>query len=322
LALRLEDRWVWDFWLAAKGDEHHLFFLHAPRSLGEPDLRHVHARIGHAVSTDLANWEILPSPFPTGPLGAWDDVATWTGSVIEHAGTWFMFYTGVSSRERNLIQRIGVATSHDLFSWEKYRERPLIEADATWYELFDAGVWHDQAWRDPWVFRDPDGNGFHALITARSRSGPPDRRGVLAHATSQDLLSWEVQPPIEAPRGFGQMEVPQVVQTGDGALLLFSVHETHVGEPRRRRGGTIGSGTYVVHGDTPLGPFTVPESMPMYPYTSLYSGRLVPHGGRLVFLGFIDVIDGGFVGEISDPVKFDPAMVASASEKRAPRTAR
>ena len=37
----------------------HVFFLHAPRDLGHPDLRHPHARIGHAVSQDLHSWEGL-----------------------------------------------------------------------------------------------------------------------------------------------------------------------------------------------------------------------------------------------------------------------
>ena len=53
LAFRLPDHWVWDFWLADDGDRYHLFYLHAPKSLGDPQLRHRNARIGHASSTDL-----------------------------------------------------------------------------------------------------------------------------------------------------------------------------------------------------------------------------------------------------------------------------
>ena len=54
------DHWLWDFWLADDGRTHHLFYLHAPKSLGNPDLRHRNARIGHASST---------TP-PTGPAAS------------------------------------------------------------------------------------------------------------------------------------------------------------------------------------------------------------------------------------------------------------
>ena len=57
--LRLDDHWVWDSWVADDGRTYHLFFLQAPRSLGDPDLRHVHATVGHATSTDLVSWRYL-----------------------------------------------------------------------------------------------------------------------------------------------------------------------------------------------------------------------------------------------------------------------
>ena len=47
MTLRLEDDWVWDSW-PFDDDQglHHLFFLKAPRSLGDPELRHVNATRG------------------------------------------------------------------------------------------------------------------------------------------------------------------------------------------------------------------------------------------------------------------------------------
>ena len=32
--LALPDSWVWDFWTADDGELFHLFYLHAPKSLG------------------------------------------------------------------------------------------------------------------------------------------------------------------------------------------------------------------------------------------------------------------------------------------------
>jgi beta-fructofuranosidase len=55
--LRLEEFWTWDFWLADDGRRYHIYYLKARRSLGDPDLRHVHASIGHATSADLIHWD-------------------------------------------------------------------------------------------------------------------------------------------------------------------------------------------------------------------------------------------------------------------------
>ena len=48
--LRLDDFYVWDSWVADDGDLYHLFFLQAPRSLGDPGMRHLSATVGHATS--------------------------------------------------------------------------------------------------------------------------------------------------------------------------------------------------------------------------------------------------------------------------------
>ena len=37
---------------------------------------------------------------------------------------------------------------------------------------------------------DPDGDGWHMLITARAAHGPVDDRGVVGHAWSADLRTW------------------------------------------------------------------------------------------------------------------------------------
>ena len=67
------------------------------------------ARIGHAASADLISWTVLPDAIDLGPSKAWDDLATWTGSVVKHDGTWHMLYTGVSSIDGGVVQKIGLA---------------------------------------------------------------------------------------------------------------------------------------------------------------------------------------------------------------------
>jgi beta-fructofuranosidase len=303
MALRLPDRWIWDSWHVDDGERLHLFFLQAPRSLGDPDLRHWHATIGHAVSDDLRHWTVVDDALGPGPAGAWDDLATWTGCVIADGDRWMMFYTGCSTREDGLVQRIGAAVSDDLFDWDKLPGNPLIEADDRWYERLDPARWHDEAWRDPWVFAAPDGEGHHALITARVPHGPSWGAGVLGHAWSPDLRRWEVRPPLTGPSGFGQLEVPQIVATDAGDLLLFSFDPDGlphgVGGPSRR------SSTYAVPADGPLGPYAFARAVPVgTPGT--FAGRLAPdRQGRLHLLTFVNNGAAGFVGEIADPIPLD-----------------
>ena len=66
--LSIPDKWLWDFWFAQDGPYYHIFYLQAPKSLSDEKLRHWHATIGHAVSEDLRNWEILPDALHL-PLG-------------------------------------------------------------------------------------------------------------------------------------------------------------------------------------------------------------------------------------------------------------
>jgi beta-fructofuranosidase len=85
-----------------------------------------------------------------------------------------------------------------------------------WYETYDPNSWREEAWRDPWVFRDPGGDGWHMLVTARVRHGPPLSRGVIGHARSADLERWEVGPPLTEPAGFGQMECLRSPRSPEG----------------------------------------------------------------------------------------------------------
>ena len=96
--LRLADDWVWDSWTADDGERFHLFFLKAPRALGDLTRRHTHASVGHATSTDLTHWTLQPDALAAS-AGGWDDLAIWTGSIVRgDDGVWRLFYSGLSKR--------------------------------------------------------------------------------------------------------------------------------------------------------------------------------------------------------------------------------
>jgi beta-fructofuranosidase len=306
MPLRLPDKWIWDFWLVRNADQHHIFYLQAPRSLGEPVLRHKNASIGHAVSSDLSSWTVLPDALHPGPDGSWDDLATWTGSAIEHDGRWYMLYTGINRAEQGLIQRIGLAASHDLVHWEKHPANPVLEADPRWYDLLDPTRWRDQSWRDPWLFRDPADGRLHVLITARARGGTPDGAGVVAHARSHNLVEWEVLPPLTRGGDFAQVEVPQLVRLdGRFQILVSCLAEDHSQERLQRLGGPGRTGTFAFSAKELLGPYTDPDG-PLVasngPLGTLYAGKLVEATDGWRFMAFRGDGDRDFLGELTDPL--------------------
>jgi beta-fructofuranosidase len=300
VVLRLSDKWIWDFWIADTGAEFHLFYLQAPKALGEQSLRHQNASVGHAISTDLRSWQVLPDALGPGPTGAWDDLAVWTGSVIAHEDVWHLLYTGTTPAAKSVGQRLGLATSSDLVAWAKHDANPVLVLDPRWYELVEF-----DAWRDPWLLRDPDGDGFHALITARATSGPDDARGVIGHAWSANLVDWEIRAPLSEPGEFGHLEVPQVEVVAGTPVLLFSVGPDRFSAERRARHPGETTGTFVAIGDSLLGPWDIAGARRI-PVPDLYSARLVQdRAGQWQVLGFLDgSAHDAFIGEISDPIPF------------------
>ncbi|MCL3861219.1 glycosyl hydrolase family 32 [Actinotalea sp. K2] len=301
--LTLDSHWTWDFWTAQDGDQYHLFFLKAPKSLGDPERRHENARVGHAVSTDLRSWEVLPDALGPGPAGAWDDLATWTGSVLRADGRWWMFYTGINARERGAHQRIGLAVSDDLSTWTK-EEQPVLVLDVTHYEGGVEG-WPFVDWRDPWVYWSTAHGEYRMLFTARAPGGAVDERGVIGQARSQDLLIWQALEPAVAPREFAHLEVPQLFEAEGRWYLSYSVY-AHAHSASRREMTPAETGTHYFVADAEAGPYVSPGDSFFCgdPVGELYAGRFERDpDGALVFLAFLQASGGEtFLGGLSDPM--------------------
>ncbi|MEO7123173.1 MAG: glycosyl hydrolase family 32, partial [Lacisediminihabitans sp.] len=267
--LELPDSWTWDFWLADTGSEYHLFFLFASRSLGEESRRHRRASIGHAVSTDLVIWRRVADALVRSDMPSIDDVATWTGSVVQaDDGRWHLFFTGCNDDPVPATQRVMVATSTDLMWWEKSPD-VVVAADPRWYATGADGP--EESFRDPWVFQA--GGQWHMLLTARAPSGEDTETGILGYATSPDLQRWEVHPPVtSAGHGFGQLEVPQVVEIDGRWLLLFSCLRPELAQWRQSVSGS--GGVWMAEAEGPLGPFHL-ETARRLTDDSLYAGRVI-----------------------------------------------
>lgn len=309
MTFMLHDRWVWDFWLAPPGGDgrHHLYYLSAPKSLGDPDLRHRNATIGHAVSDDLVSWSDLGTALSPGDGGSFDGSATWTGSIVQAPdGTWCMFYTGsrfLSPDSSTNVETIGLATSRDLHEWVKQPD-VVVSADPRWYEVLADETWREEAWRDPWVYEGRDGQ-WHMLVTARSRSGSAADRGVIGHAVSSDLRRWIVTPPVsDSGAGFMHLEVPQLVEVQGRWALLFSCDSAHIAGARAAKGEA--GGIWAVSVDDPTAPFDTAKAVRLTG-DNYYSGRAVQgRDGSWSLLAFENVgTDGEFVGRLSDPLSLE-----------------
>ena len=306
MTFSLADHWVWDFWIADDGDTFHLFYLHAPMSLGDPELRHRNAVIGHATSLDLTNWVDHGRVIGPGQAGSADATASWTGSVVRDDRQWRMFYTGsrflATDRVTN-VESIVAATSSDLAEWATL-PGAILEADDEWYEVLADGSWHEQAWRDPWVVRDAAGDGWHMLITARAKSGGDSSRdrGVIGHATSTDLVEWKVQPPLSDPgSGFAHLEVVQWVEIEGRAAVIFSCDTPHLTGERARSGAE--GGIWAVPAPA-LGQHIALDAAIRLSDDGLYAGQAVQaRNGQWMLLGFENLGDHDtFVGRLSDPI--------------------
>lgn len=311
MSLKLADRWIWDSWYVQDGDTYHAFYLCASRGLGDPNRRHRNPSVGHAISKDLKNWTVLPDALTPSDDPAFDSWTTWTGSVTKNDdGTWWMFYTGSSREDGGLTQRVGAATSKDLISWTKVGTDPLVEADGRWYEKLDLTAWGDEAWRDPWVFRFPGEKTWQMLVTARAKDGEPSTRAVVGHATSENLFDWAVQPPLSQPgQGFGQYEVFQFEHVDGVPILLFCCGWRELGKESLERFGKIDA-TYSLVVNEDLSQLDFTKALP-FTQNLVYAGRLIfGPDHKWYLMGFINEIEGKFVGELSDPIPVtaDPVL--------------
>jgi beta-fructofuranosidase len=190
---------------------YHAFYLKRRPGRGTP--------YAHVVSRDLVQWEEMPDALETGAPGEPDHDNCFTGSIIEREGVFYLFYTGHTPNNPPLpCETICLATSHDLITWQKDPANPILQADERWYERDD--------WRDPYVFWNAQEECYWMLLCARQKDSATPRRGCIGLATSPDLVSWQVQPPLWSPGIVYAPECPDLFHSHDHWFLLFSTIET------------------------------------------------------------------------------------------------
>jgi beta-fructofuranosidase len=226
--------------------------------------------------------------------------------LIEHGSTFYFFYTALSNAESpSAVQRIGLATSTDLRTWTRHTGNPIVTADPRWYEQTDQHPRGDVACRDPFVIWDDARNEWLMVYCARANSGESDARGVVGAARSRDLLHWEALPPLETPREFGQLEVPQLVSLESRWYLVFCTFDHSAARLARTgpSGHWCGAG-YLVADDL-HGAYRLIDDHPLdrEPHAVWYAGRIETGltGAPLFFAWLREDADGQFGGTLSNP---------------------
>ncbi|OYP37728.1 glycosyl hydrolase [Rhodopirellula sp. MGV] len=240
---------------------YHLFHLVLPN----------HDYIAHAVSNDCFHWRRVENALHIGDPGSWDDSMLWTmhvGKDPHNPGKWRMFYTGLSRRDHGLKQRIGMATSDNLYEWKKsgvnwvdrrsqlpyelpgrppqppyeYDELSTypIGPDSLYYESSVDEGRHWVSWRDPFYYRE-HGRGW-LLCAGRIKDGPIVRRGCVAVMEETSPNQFSPRPPLHHPGLYDDIEVPNLLRLKDEYYLIGSIredakirywHTSNIGKPWR-----------------------------------------------------------------------------------------
>jgi predicted GH43/DUF377 family glycosyl hydrolase len=171
------------------------------------------AVIGLCWSHDLMHWEVeLPCLKPA-EGAAWERGGLYKPCLVEHGGTYYLFYNAKNETARGWREQTGVATSTDLKSWERYEGNPILSngGPGSWDERFasDPCVLID---RSTWVM-------FYYGLDARGKA-----RDLLATGTSPfrfrkvDEILVDVGPPGSVDETYAHK--PSVVWQG-GALYHY-----------------------------------------------------------------------------------------------------
>jgi hypothetical protein len=219
-----------DFAFVKRDGVYHLFYIRhsdlLPPWATEVDF-------GHAVSTDLYHWTQLTPVMPVDP-GGWDNLHVWAPHVVSWGGLWWMFYTGLSDFPGSFVdtQRIGVAVSSDLSTWNRVGGAPVWSTEsapwAWWAPLRPA-----MACRDPFVMPDPNAPGQWLMYYTASPADDTTATLVgVARSAGGDPLSWQDEKPLwitHRSYTFNDItESPHLFQH-DGRWYLFIT--TNSGQP-------------------------------------------------------------------------------------------
>jgi beta-fructofuranosidase len=222
--------YFWDPWLFKDRDIYRLFYLKAPKP--EPSTNFwSQGTVYEATSKDLQNWDLLGVALAPEPSNSWESGRILAGSTYKENDLYYLFYSASGGGESLKDERIGLATSIDGLSWQRY-STDYFFSEAEWNQWYgrqaDTGHFH---WRDPYVVRERETGKYYMFICTHQKHSTDSRfYGCVGVAVSSSLAGpYKLLPPV-AGAGisgledwpFTEMERPQIIYRHGKYHLFFS----------------------------------------------------------------------------------------------------
>lgn len=243
---------VWDAWFMATGQEVHAYHLQRERVKGNPP-DPLQDCLGHAVTTDLIDWQERAPAFGPGAGLADDDLQPWTGCALWHQDRGYLFYTMRGSANRGREQKIGLATAAHPDRWKRSSGNPVLVPDPQFYATAESPVPGVVDCRDLHVIPAPQG-GWLGFFATRIPGRELPETSVIGCAHSEDLRTWRQLPPAFAPGHFACVEVPDVFFL-NGRWYLMCLAGNYYGNRGIWTDPHLVNGTICAVADRPEGPY-------------------------------------------------------------------
>lgn len=161
-----------DFFITKKGEEYHLF---SNVGIAGPTQDWIspgnEKEFIHATTTDFNNWSVKPRVMQV-RRGTWEDCVVTAPSIQFFNGVYHMMYGGFAP---NYVQRVGYATSTDLYNWTRYPQNPTFVAPS-WGISSECRDSHIIRYNNQWVM----------YTTTKHKDGS----GAISLDVSSNLASW------------------------------------------------------------------------------------------------------------------------------------
>jgi hypothetical protein len=206
-----EGEYLKDYYVFKEADTFHLFYNVGIAGESQQWFEAGNEKaFGHSTSKDFKTWQHHPRVLNAVPE-SWEGMVVSAPSIIKHDGTYYMFYTGFDDRVPGK-QTIGLATSKDLFHWERHPRNPIYEAPPWADRRADGYI----DCRDSHVIKYGDEFLLFTMVSTSKSAG----KGAIALAVSKNLIDWEdLGPAVET---FKEPESPRVFQHGEYFYMFVS----------------------------------------------------------------------------------------------------
>ena len=206
--------------------------------------------LGHVTSKDLLHFTacddiLYPLPESEYPM---DCLMKFTGCCMTAKnGLHYIYYT---MRTSNADEKIALAVSKDMKTFELYDKNPVLEVDENIF--FTTGPHVDC--RDMLIVYHEKEDVYYGYFAAMADMGYGSPSGVIGVAKSSDLVTWRDQKIAYAAPFMGTVEVPDVFEI-DGKWYLIMLTGNNYGAKGISEDEDVTYFTAYAVADSPEGPF-------------------------------------------------------------------